>query len=100
MWEFINKLDLTTGAWKVAFLITAGILVYAIYHGARFIGQRFLTIMNRLTDLNDKMDKRIVLLEQDQRMNIERFKKVDENFERNNDHIDMLMKTLLKATQR
>ncbi len=100
MWEFINKIDVSDSAWKVAFLAAAGVLCFAIYHGIRFFGQRFLKIMDRLTDLSDKMDKRITLVEQEHKMNIERFKKVDERFEKNDKHIDMLMSTLLKATQR
>lgn len=93
MWEFINKIDLADGAWKIAFIVVAAILVYAIYHGVKFFGTRFLKIMDRLTDLSDKMDKRITLVEQEQKFQNDRLMKHDE-------HIDMLMQSLLKATRR
>lgn len=93
MWEFINKIDLADGVWKLAFLATAGILVYAIYHAVKFFGNRFLKIMDRLTDISDKMDRRITLVEQEQKFQNDRLMKHDE-------HIDMLMQALIKATKR
>lgn len=93
MWEFINKIDLADGAWKIAFLATAGVLVYAIYHGVKFFGSRFLKIMDRLTDISDKMDKRITLVEQEQKFQ-------NDTLAKHGEHIDMLMTTLLKATKR
>lgn len=96
----LNEINWAESAWRASFFALAVVLVYAIYHGIKFFGSRFLKIIDRLTDLSDKMDARIVILESEQKLNIERFNSHDEKFDHQQKHIDMLISTLISATKR
>jgi hypothetical protein len=97
MWDLIKEIDWTDSAWKIAFFVVTIAFIFATYHLVKILGVRFMTLFDRLTTLSDKMDERIMMLEQDQKMNIERFKKVDERFEKNDKHIDMLISKLMMS---
>ncbi len=100
MWDLIKQIDWSEGFYKGGFFFLAIVVVIAMYQGAKFFGKRFLTIFEsmqvnhaKLTDITEKMDVRITLVEKEQKFQNEKLSKQGEN-------IDMLVRTLINATQK
>lgn len=109
--EIIKQIDWSEGFYKGAFFIVACVMIYAVYHGVKFFGKRFLALfdaqnkqLKELTDISVKLDTKIELVIQDQKNDRERFERhekyTNERFVKSDKHIDLMLQSLLKATQR
>lgn len=109
--ELLTKINWSDNVWKGIAIAACIAIVIAVYHLAKYLGSGLINSIKKLTEVSEKMDQRMMMMEQEQKAANERFiqeKEVqEERFEftkerllKHDDHIDMLMQSLINATKR
>lgn len=84
MWDLLKEIEWDDSGWKIGFFIVSSIFLYGFYSLAKFLGQKFIKVIEELSELTQKMDVRIKLME--------------DRVEKHDEHIDILMRHVLLAT--
>jgi len=86
MWDLLKEIDWNDSGWKIAFFIVLVIFLTGLYHAVKFAAKQLVELISELKTLTAKMDTRITI--------------VENRVEKHDEHIDMLMNSLLKATRK